>query len=491
MCRRRARRRRSCSRSTTTPTARSSSRPIWRSGRTARATSRSPSSTSGATSRSPVAHARRRGRAGARDPLRQRAISTCRPDSPAHRLPDNSGFAGFRFQEARAGKLDWRKNDWVAFLGASYFRAIGELYQYGLSARGPRGRRRGLRQARGVPELHACLFRDAGAGSDTRHGATPFSTDRALPAPIRFVMQPRRGGGHGDREARIFLRQDVEPPRHRAADLDVLVLRETAKPTAIDWRPEIHDSDGLAHLDRRRRAHLAPAQQPAADHRPRPSPTSDPQRLRPAAARPQLRPLSRRRRITTAGPRSGSSRIGDWGQGAIQLVEIPTDDEIHDNIVAIWVPAEPAAPGRQLRCSATACTGSADEPYPTAARALRRDPARQWRAGRHGSAEGRAQVHGRVHGRAADPARHRRDARAGAVRPRAGAFSNILTEAVPDDVPGHWRAAVRPHRRPGPSRSSCAATCAGRRGAQRDLALPVPPERLSGCRFRARRWRNP
>ena len=28
------------------------------------------------------------------------------------------------------------KNDWVAFLGASYFRAIGELYQYGLSARG-------------------------------------------------------------------------------------------------------------------------------------------------------------------------------------------------------------------------------------------------------------------------------------------------------------------------------------------------------------------
>ncbi len=57
-------------------------------------------------------------------------------DSPARKLPDNSGFAGFRFQEARNGKLDWRKNDWVAFLGASYFRAIGELYQYGLSARG-------------------------------------------------------------------------------------------------------------------------------------------------------------------------------------------------------------------------------------------------------------------------------------------------------------------------------------------------------------------
>src|SRR5215212_4349379 len=35
-------------------------------------------------------------------------------DSPARKLPDNSGFAGFRFQEARMRKLDW-----VAFLGAS------------------------------------------------------------------------------------------------------------------------------------------------------------------------------------------------------------------------------------------------------------------------------------------------------------------------------------------------------------------------------------
>ena len=56
--------------------------------------------------------------------------------SPAKQLPAGVGFAGFRLQEPRDGKLDWRKNDWVAFLGASYFRAIGELYQYGQSARG-------------------------------------------------------------------------------------------------------------------------------------------------------------------------------------------------------------------------------------------------------------------------------------------------------------------------------------------------------------------
>jgi len=61
------------------------------------------------------------------------------PDNPARGLPKDSGFAGFRFQESRVRNqttLDWRNNDWAVFLGASYFRAIGELYQYGLSARG-------------------------------------------------------------------------------------------------------------------------------------------------------------------------------------------------------------------------------------------------------------------------------------------------------------------------------------------------------------------
>src|SRR6202161_2396893 len=59
--------------------------------------------------------------------------------SPARQLPKGAGFAGFRIQESRLGdvrNLDWHSNDWAAFLGASYFRGIGELGQYGLSARG-------------------------------------------------------------------------------------------------------------------------------------------------------------------------------------------------------------------------------------------------------------------------------------------------------------------------------------------------------------------
>src|SRR3546814_20075115 len=56
-------------------------------------------------------------------------------DSVARQLPEDSGFAGFRLQESTTNG-DWQTHAWVAFLGASYFRAIGALEQYGLSARG-------------------------------------------------------------------------------------------------------------------------------------------------------------------------------------------------------------------------------------------------------------------------------------------------------------------------------------------------------------------
>ena len=42
-------------------------------------------------------------------------------NSPARDLPAGAGFAGLRVQEARDGALDWRKNDWVAFLGRRLF----------------------------------------------------------------------------------------------------------------------------------------------------------------------------------------------------------------------------------------------------------------------------------------------------------------------------------------------------------------------------------
>jgi glucans biosynthesis protein len=38
----------------------------------------------------------------------------------------------------------------------------------------------------------------------------------------------------------------------------------------------------------------------------------------------------------------------DWGAGSVQLVEIPTNDEVHDNIVAFWQPEKPVKSGDML-----------------------------------------------------------------------------------------------------------------------------------------------
>ena len=57
---------------------------------------------------------------------------------------------------------------------------------------------------------------------------------------------------------------------------------------------------------------------------------------------------------------------GNWGPGAVQLVEIPTDDEIHDNIVAYWRPDERHQERRQPGISTTGSIGRTASPhYPT------------------------------------------------------------------------------------------------------------------------------
>jgi periplasmic glucans biosynthesis protein len=43
--------------------------------------------------------------------------------------------------------------------------------------------------------------------------------------------------------------------------------------------------------------------------------------------------------------------IGEWGQGAVQLIEIPSDSEINDNILAYWRPRAPMAAGSDVAFS--------------------------------------------------------------------------------------------------------------------------------------------
>ena len=40
--------------------------------------------------------------------------------------------------------------------------------------------------------------------------------------------------------------------------------------------------------------------------------------------------------------------IGDWGRGHVVLIEIPSNDEIHDNMIAYWRPLQPIAAGAEI-----------------------------------------------------------------------------------------------------------------------------------------------
>ena len=128
---------------------------------------------------------------------------------------------------------------------------------------------------------------------------------------------------------------------------------------------------------------------------------------------------------------------GNWDRGAIQLVEIPTDDEIHDNVVAMWVPSEPALAGRSF-AFAYRMYWSADEPHPTP---LARVVATRFgNGGQAGTARPKGVRKFMVEFMGEPLTRLAKGVIPQPVLTASrGSFSNILTEAVPDDVPGHWR----------------------------------------------------
>ncbi len=356
-------------------------------------------------------------------------------DSPARDLPRGAGFAGFRFQESRLGgdpNRDWHTNDWVAFLGASYFRAIGQLYQYGLSARGVAINVAVPGQAEEFPAFTQFYFEPPSDG----HAVTVYALleGPSITGAYRFLMQ-REKAVLMDIDARLFLRRDVQ--RLGLAPMTSMFwFSETVKPTEIDWRPEVHDSDGLALWTG------------TGEHIWRPlNDTGHPTTSSFTDKAPKGFGLLQRDRVFDhyldgvhyeRRPSLWVEPLGDWGEGSVELIELPTDDEIHDNVVAMWVPREPARAGGAFALRYR-LYWAADEPHPTP---LARCVAT--RLGRGGE-PGKPRPKG-VHKFMVEFLGGPLTTLAFCVKPQPvltashGTFSYVFSEAVPDGVPGHWRA---------------------------------------------------
>lgn len=262
---------------------------------------------------------------------------------PSVRVPDALGFAGFRVHAPinKPGDFD----EFVVFLGASYFRAVGRGGFYGLSARG-------LAIGTGRPEPEEFPRFRAFWLERPQPGVSSLVIYALLDSPsvagaYRFTVRP------GDTtvidvESTVFPRTDIPDPG--IAPLTSMYQfsprdhRRGGGTVIDDWRPAVHDSDGLSVLTGRDERLWRPLRNPAAvefsafgDGNPRGFGLL--QRRRAFAEFQDLQVLYGVR------PSAWVEPIGDWGQGAVDLVEIPTADETNDNIVAFWRPREPLRAG--------------------------------------------------------------------------------------------------------------------------------------------------
>ena len=276
----------------------------------------------------------------AREILYSKSYFDMPDDSPAQELPHNIGFAGFRVM--RPGL----KPDWVSFLGASYFRTDGPFAQYGISARGL-AIDTGLSRPEEFPRFsHFYLAAPEAEGDDLTVYALLES--RSVTGAYKFgLRRDAPDGGHWTTvSAHLFFRRQVE--RLGIAPLTSMYwYSERDERFGTDWRPEIHDSDGLALATGGGERLWRPLNNPTI---PRTSSFADTnpkgfgliQRDREFLHYQDDGVFYDRRSSVWVEP------IGDWGQGAVQLVELPTDDETKDNIVAYWAPANRGGEGTEL-----------------------------------------------------------------------------------------------------------------------------------------------
>jgi len=253
----------------------------------------------------------------------------------ATKLPADLGFAGFRVMND--GKAN---SDWLSFQGASYFRASGEQDQYGISARGI-----ALNTATETKEEFPSFtefWLEDGTANGPLINIFALLEGPSVTGAYKFVAS-REHGATIDVHAELFVRNDV--PRLGVAPLTSMYwFGENQRRLAADWRPEIHDSDGLAMWTGKGERIFRPLVNPPSlqinsfvDDNPKGFGLV--QRDRTFANYQDDSAFYERRPSVWVEPKGG------WGPGTVQLVEIPTDDEIHDNIVAFWQPRAPLAKG--------------------------------------------------------------------------------------------------------------------------------------------------
>ncbi|HEV2542328.1 MAG TPA: glucan biosynthesis protein G [Methylobacterium sp.] len=256
-------------------------------------------------------------------------------------LPRDLNFAGIRIH-APLNRPD-RLDELIVFVGASYFRFLGQDQLYGLSARGLAIGTEGDKEE--FPFFRAFFIEvpPAGARALTIHA---LLDSPSVAGAYRFTVEPGRNTTTRV-SAVLYPRQDLGSVG-LAPLTSMYFIGETDRGHSDDYRPELHDSDGLQIATGSGEWLWRPLDNPQ-NRRISTFLDRDPkgfglmQRDRHFANYQDLEAGYERRPGYFVEPE------GAWGEGSVVLMELPTDNETADNIVAFWRPKQPYPAGRPVR----------------------------------------------------------------------------------------------------------------------------------------------
>ncbi len=258
--------------------------------------------------------------------------------SDSVRVSDDSlGYAGFslHYPINRKGVYD----EVVSHLGRSYFRAVGKHQNFGISARG-------LGVDTGEPAEEFPYFKefwihkpDDGDYQCVYYG---LLDGPSVTGAYEFTVEPNVTTKMKVRAALFFRKQ---PAVTAVAPLTSMFwFGENTLDRPRDFRPEVHDSDGLL-------LHAGTGEwlwRPLVNDRQARVSVFEGTDVRGFGLLQRDRSFSNYEDLEAlyqSRPSLWVEPDGKWGPGSVKLMEWATSDEFHDNVVAFWQPAEPPALG--------------------------------------------------------------------------------------------------------------------------------------------------
>ena len=236
-----------------------------------------------------------------------------------------------------------KRDEVIAFIGANYFRGLGQAQRYGLSARALAVDTTGG-AGEEFPDFVAFWFERPAAGAQEFNFYALMDGPRVTGA-YHFVLRPGVSTTV-DVRSRLFLRGPVA--LLGIAPLTSMFLHGENQTSAQgDFRPEVHDSDGLQIQTAQGEWLWRPLTNPNGVF----VTSFALESVRGFGLMQRDRNFANYEDIEARydlRPSAWVEPLGDWGAGRVELLQFNTLNETHDNVVAYWVPEQRPALGTPL-----------------------------------------------------------------------------------------------------------------------------------------------